>query len=440
MAAEGSGSRAPYAAKAGCLAALGGLVNEINVARLWQNNEGGSANGGVPLRILHVITRINQGGTARWLDVLVEEQKRAGHEVVILAGEVQSAEDEDEISSALPVVKIPSLGRRISPARDLRSLEALTLQFRRLKPDLINTHTSKAGALGRLANYALGPWRPTLVHTIHGHLLSGFTGTMGTMAIRETERALGGMSDGIICVGPTTHGGIVEAGIGRGRPVAGILPGARNIQLLARGEARSRLGIPKNDYVVTWMGRLTRQKNPQLALDTASLMPETTWVIAGDGDLRSHIQDGALPNVRVVGWSDPGLVLGAADAYVHTADWEGFPYSVVEALQVGLPVVSTASVPPVPGVTVVTKAGTVDAARAISQALEEMAHSPSPNEAEIRERSAPFLPSTFSAAHEALYSAATAHRYGPSGAADLAGFRELHGASGQEPHPAMGTS
>ena len=416
------------------------LADEITAARPRQRNVWGTVNGGVPLRILHVITRINQGGTARWLDVLVEEQKRAGHEVVILAGEVQSAEDEDEIAYSLPVVKIPSLGRRISPARDLRSLEALTLQFRRLKPDLINTHTSKAGALGRLANYALGPWRPTLVHTIHGHLLSGFAGTMGTMAIRETERALGRMSDGIICVGPTAHGGIVEAGIGRGRPVADILPGARNIQLLTRSDARSRLGIPQDDYVVTWMGRLTRQKNPQLALDTASLMPETTWVIAGDGDLRSLIQDGAPPNVRVVGWSDPGLVLGAADAYVHTADWEGFPYSVVEALQVGLPVVSTASVPPVPGVTVVAQAGTVDAARALSQALKEIAHSPSPDEAQIRQRSAPFLPSTFSGAHEALYSAAMAHRHGPGGSPHLAGLREVQGVSDRERHSAVGTS
>ena len=371
------------------------------------------------MRILHVITRINQGGTARWLDVLVEEQKRAGHEVVILAGEVQGAEAEDEIVSGLPVVKIPSLGRRMSPVRDLRSLEALTLLFRRLRPDLINTHTSKAGALGRLANCSLGPSRPTLVHTIHGHLLSGFTGTMGTRMIRETERALGRMSNGIICVGPTAYGGIVEAGIGRGRPVADILPGARNVQLLARGEARARLDIPQDAHVVTWMGRLTRQKNPQLALETALLMPETTWIIAGDGDLRSHIQGGAPPNVRFVGWSDPGLVLGAADAYVHTAAWEGFPYSVVEALQVGLPVVSTASVPLVPGVTVVAQEGTGDAARAISQALDELAHARAPSEAEIRKRSEPFLPSTFSAAHEALYSAAKAHRRGPGASANL---------------------
>lgn len=373
------------------------------------------------LRLLHVITRMNQGGTVRWLDVLVEEQKRLGHEVVILAGEVQGAEYEDEIVSHLPVVKVPSLGRRISPWRDLGSWEALTLQFRRFKPDLINTHTSKAGALGRLANYGLGPRRPTLVHTVHGHLLNGFAGLVGTMAIRETERALGRMSDGIICVGSTAYAGIVEAGIGRGRPVANILPGARNIHLLARGEARSRLNIPQDGYVITWMGRLTRQKNPQLALDVASLMPDTTWIVAGDGELRCHLEEEAPPNVRVVGWRDPGLVLGAADAFVHTADWEGFPYSVVEALQVGLPVVSTASVPPVPGVVVVPRAGSVDSARAIRDALEAIAHSPSPDEAEIMRRSAPFLPSTFLAAHEALYSAAAHHRHGPGGTATVAG-------------------
>lgn len=302
------------------------------------------------LRILHIITRINQGGTARWLDVLVEEQRKAGHEVLILTGSVQDGEAEDEVVLGLPIIRIPSLGRRLSPLSDVRALEEIARWIRRLRPDVINTHTSKAGALGRLANFTLGPNRPTLVHTVHGHLLRGFAGPWGTRLIRGTERALGLVSDGIICVGPTTYEGIVTAGIGKGRPVVNILPGARALDLPSRAVARARLGLAEKDFVVAWVGRMTRQKNPERALAAAALLPDTTWIMAGDGDLFADVRAAAPSNVRLLGWTDPAGVLAAADVYVHTSDWEGFPYSVVEALSAGLEVVTTDSVPPVDGV------------------------------------------------------------------------------------------
>ena len=362
------------------------------------------------MRILHVITRINQGGTARWLDVLVDEQRRSGHEVLIVSGDVQGAEEEDGLVASLPVIKIPALGRVISPMRDVQAAETLALHYRKLKPDLVNTHTSKAGALGRLANLTLGPRRPTLVHTVHGHLLHGFAGPVGTAAIRETERALGRMSDGIICVGPTTYEGVTQAGIGRGIPVADVLPGARQLHLMPKREARRSLGLDNDAFVVTWMGRLTRQKNPLLALETAVLTSEATWLIAGDGDLRAEVEAAAPPNARVLGWADPGVVLAAADAYAHTAHWEGFPYSVIEALQAGLPVVSTAAVPPVPGVSIVRGSDAAETAQALAAGIRALENAGPADEATIRARSAPFLPSSFMRAHEALYAAATAHR------------------------------
>lgn len=362
------------------------------------------------MRILHVITRINQGGTARWLHVLVDQQQRAGHEVLILSGDVQGAEEEDELVASLPVIKIPALGRVISPVRDAHAAETLTLHYRRLKPNLVNTHTSKAGALGRVANLTLGPRRPTLVHTVHGHLLHGFAGPVGTAAIRETERALGRISDGIICVGPTTYEGVTQEGIGCRLPVADILPGARQLHLMPKREARRSLGLRDDDFVVTWMGRLTRQKNPLLALETAALTPEASWLVAGDGDLRAEVEAAAPRNARILGWADPGVVLAAADAYAHTAHWEGFPYSVIEALQAGLPVVSTAAVPPVPGVSIVLGSDAAETARALAAAIRALENAGPADDATIRARSAPFLPSSFMRAHEALYSAALAHR------------------------------
>jgi glycosyltransferase involved in cell wall biosynthesis len=361
------------------------------------------------MRVLHVITRMNQGGTARWLDVLVSEQTRRGHDVTILAGQVQGAEVEDPVVSELPVINVPVLGRRISPARDLQAAWSLGHHFRRLKPDIINSHTSKAGALARAANLGLGPSRPAPVHTIHGHLLTGFAGPTGTFLIRETERALGSISDGLICVGPLAYEGVTAARIGRGRPVVDILPGARKLSLPRRSDARRMYGLAEQDFVVAWLGRLTRQKNPERALEVARLTESTKWLIAGDGEMQSQLRSAAPGNVRMLGWTDPAQVLAAADLYVHTADWEGFPYSVIEALQAGLRVVATDSVPPSPGVIRVTP-GTRGVVAGIAEAVAAVRMA-GPEPETIRwSRADLFTPEAFGQAHESIYRASRRHR------------------------------
>lgn len=361
------------------------------------------------MRIVHVITRLNQGGTARWLDVLVSEQQRRGHSVIVLCGEVQGVEMEDELAAHLPVIKVPTLGRQIAPVQDARAAWTLAQHLQRLRPDLINTHTSKAGALARAANLWLGSRRPTLVHTIHGHLLTGFAGPAGTLLIREAERALGKVSDAIVCVGPIAYEGVTTAGIGRGRPVVDILPGARELVLPTRAEARACLGLTAQEYVVAWVGRLTRQKNPERALDTARSMTDSTWLVAGDGDMLSDLTAIAPDNVRLLGWTDPAPVLAAADVYVHTADWEGFPYSVVEALQAGLRVVATDAVPPGPGIVRVDSRAPGVPDR-IAMAL-ELVREAGPELYDVRRgRAALFTPDAFAAAHEAVYAAARRRR------------------------------
>jgi glycosyltransferase involved in cell wall biosynthesis len=363
------------------------------------------------VRIVHVITRINQGGTARWLDVLVDEQQRRGHDVLILSGEVQDGEEEDELVASLPVIKVPAMGRRLSPWDDARAATALSQHFRQLKPDLINTHTSKAGVLGRAAALSLGKGRPPLVHTIHGHLLNGFAGPAGSLGIRETERALAKASDALICVGPIAYEGITQAGIGRGRPVVDILPGARALDLPTRRAAREHFGLADDEFTVAWVGRMTRQKNPDRALETARLMPDTTWLMAGDGDLLDEVKTAAPRNVRFLGWTDPGPVLAAADVYVHTADWEGFPYSVIEALQAGLRVVATDSVPPVPGVTRIDPT-LPEVPERLRNAIDVVRRSGREADETRWRRADVFRPETFAEAHEAVYAAARRHRYG----------------------------
>jgi glycosyltransferase involved in cell wall biosynthesis len=123
------------------------------------------------VRIVHVVARLNDGGPARVIAALAAAHAAAGHEVHVLAGAC-AADERDIGDEVLPgrVERLAGLGRRVSPLSDLLALRGLAARLRALDPDVVHTHTAKAGALGRLACRQLGI--PCL-HTYHGHVLHG---------------------------------------------------------------------------------------------------------------------------------------------------------------------------------------------------------------------------------------------------------------------------
>ena len=123
------------------------------------------------MKVLHVIARVNLGGTARWLETLTAEQLAAGQEVVVATGHVQGDEVEDPHAETMPLVRLERLGRAVNPFDDVVALREMRDLIGDLQPDVVNTHTAKAGLLGRAAGLSLGRRRPALVHTVHGHLL-----------------------------------------------------------------------------------------------------------------------------------------------------------------------------------------------------------------------------------------------------------------------------
>ena len=107
------------------------------------------------MRIVHVITRFNQGGTASWLKTLIPEQENLGHEVFLLAGSVQKGEKEDSFFTDYNGIRIVHLGRKPNILRDLRALFELRKKIKKISPDVVNTHTSKAGIIGRIAAFSI---------------------------------------------------------------------------------------------------------------------------------------------------------------------------------------------------------------------------------------------------------------------------------------------
>jgi glycosyltransferase involved in cell wall biosynthesis len=289
-------------------------------------------------RVVHVIARMNVGGPAELLVQLLEHLPE--HE--LLTGEVDSGEaDHLELRAPdTPFARVPGLGRSPRLGNDLRALAFLTRELRRRRPDLVHTHTAKAGALGRVA---AGIARvPAVVHTFHGHLLHGYFSPLVTRAVITTERTLARRTDRLVAVGARVRDDLLAAGIGRTEQYTVIPPGIQLPPPPSRAEARQRLGLPHDATVVASVGRLIQVKRPDRMLAVAALLPDVTFVVAGEGPLLDRTREDAPGNVRFLGWrSDVETVWAAADVALLTSDNEGMPVSLVEAALCGTPAVAT---------------------------------------------------------------------------------------------------
>ena len=138
------------------------------------------------MKIVQVIARVNQGGTAKWLETLVIGLREKGHQVHLLAGSVEENENEDPCFVNLDGIRVPGLGRSVSILGDLKAIITIRKMLKEVKPDVLNTHTAKAGAIGRIAAIGLGI---RVVHTFHGHLLYGYFSKRKTQIIIFIENS-----------------------------------------------------------------------------------------------------------------------------------------------------------------------------------------------------------------------------------------------------------
>src|SRR5262245_10508885 len=159
-------------------------------------------------KVMRAIARLNVGGPARHAVILEHGLRERGFETLLVHGTPTSDEGslEDLIDErAIRAIRLPGLGRRVKPWSDLVAFWRLLRLVFQEKPDILHTHTAKAGTLGRLAGIAYNltrrrTHRCLLVHTFHGHVFSGYFGALGTQATRQAERLLARWSDRIITI------------------------------------------------------------------------------------------------------------------------------------------------------------------------------------------------------------------------------------------------
>lgn len=311
-----------------------------------------------PIRIMRIIARLNIGGPAIHVALLTQKLAPPDYESRLVTGQIGADEGDmryyAEERGVTPVI-VPELGRAVNPIHDLITIIKLVRLMRDFKPDVVHTHTAKAGFAGRIAARIAGV--PVVVHTFHGHVFEGYFSRPTTRLFIAIEWIAARLSDTLIVL---TEGLRRELSddyrIARKRKFT-VLPLGLDLEPFARqprhtGAFRAAHRIPPDVPLIGLVGRLTAVKNHALFLYAAARVrgevPRAQFVIVGDGELRADIERqidllDLRDCVTVTGWiKDTAPVYADLDALAISSVNEGTPVTVIEALAVGVPVVATA--------------------------------------------------------------------------------------------------
>jgi glycosyltransferase involved in cell wall biosynthesis len=312
-----------------------------------------------PIRVLRVIARLNMGGPALHVTYLAQGLAPRGYDTTLVAGDVGRGEESMAFvadRAGVEVVRLPGLSRELSPVRDAIAAWRVARIIRRVRPDVVHTHTAKAGAIGRVAALLARPWRrPVVVHTFHGHVLRGYFGGMGTLLFRAIETVLARATDRLVAVSPEVRDELVALRVAPARKFSVVRLG---IELEPRvrfegdpDEVRRRHGIPAEKFVVGWFGRMTAVKRTDDLLTMLAGLRErridALLLLVGDGDDRERLEQrahdlGLARSCLFVGYQeDVAPWYAICDTVVLTSASEGTPVTIIEALAAGRPVVAT---------------------------------------------------------------------------------------------------
>jgi glycosyltransferase involved in cell wall biosynthesis len=293
---------------------------------------------------------------------------------------VDEADYLETVATDVKAVRIEGFGRRVSLGGDIRAFLSLVKEIRTFKPQIIHTHTAKAGFLGRIASIVSS--QPSIrVHTFHGHLLNGYFGSLKRSLVVIAEKTLAIFTQQLLAVGNKVRQDLLGAGIGSKEKFGLMPPGLSISALPAKSQSQESFGLSASRLQCAFIGRVTQIKRPDRFLDVVSEIKkrglDLDFFMAGDGELleicRKRITHEELP-VTILGWqSNIEKVLSAADIVVLTSDNEGTPLSLIQAGMAGLPVVTT-NVGSVPEVVLDGVTGFVTSAEVqeIANALEKL--------------------------------------------------------------------
>ena len=309
------------------------------------------------MRVTHVITRLIIGGAQEnTIATVLGLHRKPGMEIRLLSGPTNGPEGSlESVFDRTPglLVRVPELVRPVNPWKDFSARRKLTTLFREHRPDVVHTHSGKAGVLGRLAAARAGV--PIIVHTIHGPSFGAFQGALANFIFRAAERKAARVTTHFISVADAMTRQYLAAGISRPDRYTRIFSGFALAPFLAAKndpQLRARFGLKPDDIVVGKIARLFKLKGHEDLFAVAPQLvrhcPRIKFLLVGDGPWRSRFQQlvhakGLEKNFVFTGLVPPADVpalIGIMDLLVHLSRREGLARALPQALAAARPVVA----------------------------------------------------------------------------------------------------
>ena len=315
-------------------------------------------------KILHIITRLDMGGSAQ--NTLLTCMELCGkYEIILVHGlsqesgmsdlEKQIVQDgvEKARKNGVKVIALPSMVRSIRLIKDFRALFSLMWLIIKEKPEIVHTHSSKGGILGRLAAKIAGV--PYIIHTPHGHVFYGHFGTLASKVFLWVERIFSRFTDRMVALTDGEKDDYISLAVCSPDKIFKIHSGVEVNKFMQgngnRVEKRRSLGLDQNEAVIGFVGWLLPIKGPDYLLKAMDFVwhghPEASVVLVGKGDLDVDLRAEALKKnangkVKFLGWrEDIDEIMPLFDMLVLPSLNEGMGRVLVEAMAAGKPVVAS---------------------------------------------------------------------------------------------------
>jgi glycosyltransferase involved in cell wall biosynthesis len=309
------------------------------------------------MKIVHIITRLIIGGAQENTLLSCEGQHRLGHDVTLITGPAIGPEGsllERAQGLGYRVIVVDEMRRAIRPGRDFASYRAMISLLREIRPDIVHTHSSKGGILGRMA--ARRAKCPAVVHTVHGLAFTASTNPAINWVYKKLEKRAAPMTSRIVCVADAMREQSLAAGVGTREQYVTIYSGMETEAFIhppvGRAEVRRSLGLSDEHLVVGTIARLFELKGHEDLLQMAPKLcgefPNLRFLWVGDGILRGKFEAemgrmGLRDRFVLSGMVPPGRVpelTGAMDILVHPSRREGLARALPQAGLAGIPAIT----------------------------------------------------------------------------------------------------